>query len=201
MFPQGNDLPLPELPQKARGSPSMRYLLCACLGLVVGILIGASFEHSPIATAEMKLRGEALVPSVSVSPHEQSAPVAEPQAVTVDPPPAPVPAPQAATEPQLTEPETTGTISQEPTAQAHQVPRAAAAKPSDEPPSRPSGPAPSSQPPASRHSPPAALATQVQQAPPFRMTPEDLQRARQRSADQPVAPAQGLPAAISRPGP
>jgi hypothetical protein len=168
----------PELVWKVRGSPAMRYLLCACLGLLLGLLIGARVSLSPIETAELRLRPAMPQRDAAAPEHDPARPEAMPQAAAVSPAPDPAPASQASAQPWPSDPAATGSVPEMQPQQVRQVPPP---EPST-PPSQVSLSAPvqttAVQPQAAQLPPPDASTNPPQKVEPFRVTAEDLQRAR-----------------------
>jgi len=152
----------------------MRYLLCACLGLLIGLAIGTGIAHLPVETVALKLRQEALQRTAPMLEHALAEARATPSAVA--PGPAPEPAP-ASSEPQSSDLETTGSVSEKP---PQQVPQAS--RPEQSIPSQISSNAPvqltAPQPHPAQSLPPVVAPNPPQRVAPFRMTAEDLQRAR-----------------------
>jgi hypothetical protein len=152
----------------------MRYLLCACLGLLVGLAIGAGIGHRPVETAALKLRQEALQRTTPTLEHASAEPRVMPPAVASDPTPEPAP---ASAEPRSSDLETTGSASEKPPQQVQQ-----ASRPEQSIPSRISSNAAEQlttpQPHPTQSLPPVVPLNPPQKVAPFRMSAEDLQRAR-----------------------
>ncbi len=153
----------------------MRYLLCACLGLLIGLAIGAGIGHWPAGTVALKLRQEALQRTTPTLEHASAEPRSMPPAVAPDPAPEPAP---ASAEPQPSaDLETTGSVSEKP---SQQVPQAS--RPEQSIPSQISSNAPvqltAPQPHPAQSLPPVVAPNPPQRVAPFRMTAEDLLRAR-----------------------